>query len=55
MVKRTAGLFAIVLLAATSASAQFKRISASDFANSPARVTALSKAVRGMKARNTLA
>ena len=53
--KRIAGSFLVVLFVATGASAQFKRISASDFAKSPARVTALSKAVRGMKARNTLA
>jgi hypothetical protein len=53
--KRLTGWVLGVLLVSTSASAQFKRISASDFAKSPARVTALSKAVRGMKAKNTLA
>ena len=53
--KRIAGVLLVVLFVAGGASAQFTRISASDFANSPARVIALEKAVRGMKARNTLA
>lgn len=52
--KRISGLMVAVMFVAGSASAQFTRISASDFANSPARVIAMEKAVRGMKARNTL-
>jgi hypothetical protein len=53
--KRIAGSILIALFVATTAAAQFTRISAKDFAASPARVVALEKAVRGMKARNTLA
>ena len=53
--KRIAGSLLLTLFLATGAYAQFTRISAKDFAASPARVVALEKAVRGMKARNTLA
>ena len=52
--KRIAGSILVALFVATGASAQFKRISASDFGKSSARVLALEKAVRAMKARNTL-
>ena len=51
--KRIAGSILVVLFVATSASAQFTRISAADFAKDPAKVAALKRAVTRMKERNT--
>ncbi|HUR79381.1 MAG TPA: tyrosinase family protein [Thermoanaerobaculia bacterium] len=52
--KRIAGVFLVALFVAGGASAQFTRISASDFAKDPAKVAALKRAVTRMKERNTL-
>lgn len=51
--KRIAGSILVFLFVATSASAQFTRISASDFGSNPAKVAALKRAVTRMKERNT--
>jgi hypothetical protein len=44
----------LLLSAALSGAAQFKRISAAEFAKSPARVSALKRAVSAMKSRSSL-
>jgi hypothetical protein len=51
--KRIAGSILVVLFIATGASAQFTRISAADFAQDPAKVAALKRAVTRMKDRNS--
>ena len=51
--KRIAGSILITLFIATGASAQFKRIAASEFAKDPAKVAALKRAITRMKERNT--
>lgn len=51
--KRIAGSILVFLFITASAAAQHVRISASEFAKSPARVAALKKAIKEMRARNT--
>ncbi|HVG23284.1 MAG TPA: tyrosinase family protein [Thermoanaerobaculia bacterium] len=50
--KRIAGAVLVALFVAGGASAQFTRISASEFAKDPAKVAALKRAVTRMKERN---
>ena len=51
--KRIAGVVLVTLFLATGASAQFTRISASEFAKNPAKVAALKRAITRMKERNS--